>query len=170
MLLDPVALAWSSWLGLGVSLGGTFVSLVGLLLTFREARRAKIAALAATSEVAKIVAMVRSRTRLSALSSAVSQADMIGAGIDETALRGSRGLFTAFRRVVKEAIAITGMVQSPSGQPRTQEVEQALEALAALIDADVEVKEKKGQMRMALNTISSFLIHQEAAAKTEDLS
>ena len=174
MLLDPVGLAWASWGGLLVGLLGTVVSLVGLVLTFREARRAKIAALSARSAVEKVVALTRSRARLSALSAAVSQADAIAVRIGQDGLKTSRELFTAFRRVVTEALATQAMLDGAGGGGGggavVPEIERALDEIASLIDDDIEAKVKEAKMHRALQQILSFLIAQEARARTEDIA
>ena len=162
MILNPFALAWATWIGL-------VVSVVGLVLTYMEARRARIAAQTAMGEVAKVVAMARARTRLSSLTSAVSQADGIRAKIEDDTLGRHRELFTAFRRVAKEAFATLAIVDA-SLVDRLGEVDAALEGMARLIDEDIDAKLKRTQMRTKLNTVSDFLITQEARAKTEDLA
>jgi hypothetical protein len=170
VLLDPVALALASWAGLGVGVVGTIVSLVGLTLTFREARRARDAALAARVEVEKVLSLVRSRSRLSALSSAVQQADTISARISKDGLKTGRDAFTQFQRSVKEALAVMVVQEGNFARDTVEQVEQQLERIGRLIQAEVENKARKAQMHDALENVTNFLLTQEARVKTEDLT
>ena len=168
MLLDPLALAWVSWIGLGVGIVGTLISLVGLGLTFREARNAKLAASSARQEVEKVLELTRSRSRLSALSSAVSQADMISQRIDKDALRSSRDAFTAFSRAVHEALATVPSAESQLGRKAGDEVDAALKSILRLIGEQVDSKMKKAQMHALMSEVSGFLLRQEALVRAED--
>lgn len=169
-LLDPIALAWGSWAGLVIGVIGLFVSVIGLRLTFREARRAKDAARAAEAAVANVITLSRTRTRLSALSHAVSLADSIRERIESDGLKGNRELFTGFRRGVIEAIATMTLLSAASKQQDREAVEDALERIATMIDADIDQKVKIANMRDALHPVVTFLINQEALAKTEDFT
>ena len=51
-----------------------------------------------------------------------------------------------------------------------QAIETKLAEIGQLIDSNVDVRQRKSQMRSALEEISVFLISQEARVRTEDLS
>ena len=164
-MLDPVALAWASWAGVVLGVAGLFVSAIGLWLTFREARKASTAAELAASQVAKVLGMSRARARLSALSSTVTQADTISLRIADASL--SREQVTTFRRSVMEAIAVAS-VGTPDVVSLFEPVVASLERLASLLVNQVEWPAKQDQMQVELERITSFLISQEASARTED--
>ena len=164
-MLDPVALAWASWIGVALGVAGLLVSTIGLWLTFREARKARTAAQEAAVQVAKVLTMSRARTRLSALSSTVTQADTISLRITDASL--SREQITAFRRSVMEAIAVAS-VGSPDITASSDMIITSLERLASLLVNQVAWPAKQDQMQAELEKVTSFLISQEANARTED--
>lgn len=169
-MLEPIALAWASWIGLGVGLVGTAISLIGLVLTFREARRAKVAAERAGSEVAKALDAIRSRTRLASFASAVAQADLIVFRIEKDALRSGQDTFTSFRRVIREALETIPLLTTSSAGFGRQELDARLEKMARLISSNADQKTKKAQMMDAFHDVRTYLIDQEAKARQESFT
>ena len=97
----------------------------------------------------------------------MSQADIVSLRVQEDGLKASREVFTSFRRVVKEAVATTAL---PSAVLDTKRIEAALDTMAKLIDSELDAKLRATKMHEAMRVIQSYLIDQEARAKTEDLA
>ena len=110
MLALPGARDWFDWSGWSVSVGGTLLSLLGLYLTFREARaarrragEARTAADAARTAALEAVRAVSSRTTASDLSSIRKDFEAVLSAIEygraEPALYGVRASREALNRL-----------------------------------------------------------------------
>lgn len=162
------AINWITWIGFIITVLGFIASGYGIYVSNRQALQAKKVANLASERSEEALRMVRSRTRLSALSSAVSQTGTVISIMDSGHTQATRAYFTSFRREVQEAIAMSPDYEDIARQAKIVLVYKKLDSIASLIDSK---KDNPDVIRSGIinhiGFITSFLVQEESTAKSE---
>lgn len=169
-MFDPNVLNWISWIGFVATIVGLVLTLIGLVLTYQQASKAREAAINASQKADEALRVVKSRTRLSALSSAVSQTDVIINLIKNNQMVAGRAFFTSFRRDVQEAIIMTQESNDQSRKDELAAISNDLSEITKYIDSQKQKQDAATIKTLVLGhmrSVSDFLIHEESIAKSE---
>jgi hypothetical protein len=161
--LQQDVLAYVSWAALFVTVVGGIAGVVGLFLTYQQARNAKIAALDAKEAAMLAVQKLQSKLNLAGVASAIMQIESIKELVDQAEFRAARISFHAIRRPISDLLRI-----SIDAQAEKLNLEKAMRTVNKQLDGSFSGKCNPALTVRALSGVSHFLLKVETDLKFAD--
>lgn len=150
---------WLNWWGLIATIAGLFVSLVGLIATYGQARAAKRAAVAAREAAIEAISRLQNRSLMSNLASSIERIQIIRSHTLAGEIIAARSLFEICSKDIRE---IFFNLDFPDEESISVDIDITLKQISLTLDNDQITTSKKSSIMKALREISDMMSTQYA--------